>query len=330
MSHRMLLLRGLCIVALAASSASFADQSFGDGAFCGFESGCEAVTSSAYGKVLGIPWPVVGIIGFTLILALTLIGTQGSIRIARWMSLFAPIVGIVLIVIQLAVLAQVCLLCLVADVSAVLMGVVCIRPLPPEPPSSAVRGVASVVAVLAALVPIAFAYSDVQPDPPDWVKVHWVPNKVTVVEVTDFECEHCRRADEYLRGVLKTRNDVNFVRIPIEMPKHSHSRAAAIAFRGAKAQSRETEMAEALFASPALTGPDCRAIAEKLGLDMVKYDRVVTDPATDAEVSAVSAAARAAGPGVPLIWIQSHVIFGSPTLENFDAPLSRTRPLRPQ
>lgn len=323
----MCVLRGLCIVALAASSASFADQTFGDGAYCGFESGCEAVTSSDYGKFLGAPLPLWGLGGFTIILGLTLIG-RGSIRAARWLSILASAVGAVLIAIQIAILGQVCILCLVTDSCAILMGLVCIRPLSHEPPSSAVRAVASVLGVFAALTPLGFAYSDVKPDPPDWVKAHWVQDRVTVVEVTDFECEHCRRADEYVREALKKREGVKFVRIPIEMPKHTHSRTAAIAYRAAKAQGRETEMAEALFASPALTAHDCRALAEKLALDMKKYDQSVADPATDAEVSAASAAAKAAGLGVPLIWIQSHLRFGTPTLDNFDAPLGRARPFR--
>lgn len=330
MDHRMLILRFLCIMALAASAASLADQSFGDGTFCGFESGCESVTSSEYGKPLGIPLPVFGIMGFGAILALALVGGEKCVRFARWLSFLAAAAGAALIFVQVAVLGHVCMLCMVVDSCAILAGLACIRPLPTGPPSSAVRGVASVLAVLAVLTPLVFAYSDVKPDPPDWVKAHWTANKVTVVEVTDFECEHCRRADEYVREVLKTRDDIKFVRIPIEMPKHSHSRAAAIAYRGALAQGRGTEMAEALFASPALTAPDCRAVAEKLGLKMAEYDRVVSDPATDAEVSAMSAAARAAGPGVPLIWIQSHVIFGSPTIQTFDEPLSRSRPYRTQ
>jgi uncharacterized membrane protein/protein-disulfide isomerase len=324
----MLLLRGLGIVGLAVSAASLADQSVGDGTFCGFKSGCQSVTSSAYGSVLGVPLSVVGLLGFGTVLGFSLIGGVPMVRLTRWAAGLGAVVGLVLIVIQAAVLNQFCELCLIADSCAIAMGIVCVRPLPVEPPSSAMRGITAVLGVLAVGAPLMFAYMEVKPDPPDWVKAHWVPDKITIVEVTDFECEHCRRADEYVREALKGRDDVKLVRIAVEMPKHIHSRTAAIAFRAAQAQGREKDMAEALFASPALTAHDCRALAEKLGLNMAEYDRVATDPATDKDVSAAGEAAKAFGPGVPLIWIQSDLNYGMPGFSTFDEPLGRARPHR--
>lgn len=326
---RVLLIRVLCVVALAASAASLADQSFGEARFCSFESGCEEVTNSVYGSPLGIPLPVFGLAGFSLVLIMTLIGTVRTNALARRFAHLVAIVGAILIVIQLAVLGRICKLCMIADACALGLGLLAIRPLPAVMPSSPARAVWLVASLLAALVPLAIAYSDVAADPPpDWIQAHWVEGKINIVEVTDFECEHCRRADEYIREALKDRKDVNFVRIPVPMPKHPNSRTAAIAFRAAKVQGRGDDMAVALFAANGLTAPECRKIAERLGLNLVEYDRVVSDPKTDTEVGNASTAAQAAGPGVPLIWIQSHLIYGSPTLENFDAPLSRTRPHR--
>lgn len=328
MSNRMRILRGLCLVALASSAASLAEQSFGDGTFCSFESGCEAVTSSEYGQFLGLPLPYYGIIGFTAILGLSLVGGERIIRIVRWLSFAAAIAGAGLIVVQFAVLGRVCQLCLIVDGCAIGMGIVAAFPLPIQTPSNPVRAVWGVLAVLAVLVPLSFAYSEVKPDPPDWVMAEWVQNEITVVEVTDFECEHCRRADEYVRDVLKDRPDVRFVRIPVEMPKHANSRTAALAFHAAKAQGRGNEMAEALFAAKSLTAADCRALAAKLGLNLAEYDRVVADPETDRRVSEASAASKVVGPGVPLFWIQEHMSYGNPTFENFDGPLIRARPYR--
>lgn len=328
MLTRILLIRLLCVAALGASAASLADQTLGDATFCSFESGCEEVTSSAYGKPLGIPLPVFGIVGFALVLGLTLIGKESTNAMARRLGHLGAAVGAILVVIQFAVLGRVCPLCLVADGCAIGIGLLAIRPLPAASPSSPARAVWLVASVLAVLLPLVFAYAEIAPDPPDWIQAHWVEGKINIVEVTDFECEHCRRADEYIREALQNRKDVNFVRIPVPMPKHANSRTAAIAFQAAKAQGRGDDMAVALFGANALTAPDCRRLAEKLGLNLAEYDRVVSDPATDSQVGTASTAAQAAGPGVPLIWIQSHIIYGSPTMENFDGPLSRARPYR--
>lgn len=330
MSIRVNLIRGLCVVALAASAASLADQSFGEARFCSFESGCEEVTNSVYGSPIGIPLPVYGFIGFGLVLGLTVFGSDRANAIARRFAHLGAIIGAILILIQLAVIGRSCFLCLIADGCAIAIGLLSFRPLPSAVPSSPVRAAWLVASVLAVMIPLAYGYSDVAPDPPDWVQAHWVEGKINIVEVTDFECPHCRRADEYAREALKGRGDVHFVRIPIAMPKHPNSRPSAIAFRAAKAQGRADEMAVALFSAESVTAPDCRRVAEKLGLNIEEYDRVVADPKTDAEITAATTAAQAAGPGAPLIWIQSHIIYGSPTLENFDVPLSRTRPYRPK
>lgn len=325
---RMLILRGLCIVALATSAASLSELSFGQGTFCSFESGCEAVTSSPYSRFLGLPLPYYGIFGFTSLLGFSLVGGELANRVARWAAVLAAIAGAALIVIQLAVLGRVCQLCLIADVSAIGIGVVAVKPFAEGPPGNPARAVWGVLAVLAVMVPLAFGYSELKPEPPDWVKAEWVRDTITIVEVTDFECDHCRQTDEYVRERLKNRPDFRLVRIPVAMPKHSNSRTAALAFHAAAAQGRANEMAEALFAAKNLTAADCRAIAAKLGLNLTEYDRVVADAETDRKVSEAGARSKAAGPGVPLIWIHEHMSFGIPNSDNFDRPLSEARPRR--
>jgi uncharacterized membrane protein len=328
MPSRLTFFRLFAILGLAASAASLADQTLDEATFCSFESGCDQVTSSIYGRPFGIPLPVFGLIGFGGMLGLTLVGRPSTFQWARRAAFAGAVAGLGLVIVQVAVIGRLCPLCLVADVSAIAMGLLAVAPLSTPFDSALIRAAWSVAAVIAILTPLALAMADTVPDPPDWVKDQWVEGKVTIVEVTDFECEHCRRADEYIRDVIKNRPDVNLVRMPVPMPKHADSRPAAIAFHAAKAQGRGNEMAEALFAAKSLTPADCRRIAERLHLRMDDYDRVVADPATNQEVTDRSVVAKKAGPGVPLIWVQAHVIYGSPTIENFDGPLYRTRPYR--
>ena len=81
-------------------------------------------------------------------------------------------------------------------------------------------------------------------------------------------------------------------------------RPAARAYLAAKVQGRGEAMAAALLAAAVRTPAECRRLAGSIGLNLVDYDRVVKDEATDAELDAAIAWAQGAGPGLPLIWVQ--------------------------
>jgi uncharacterized membrane protein len=328
MRFRLFAFRIFALIGLAASAASLTDQLLDDGAFCSVDSGCDVVTNSVYARPLGIPLPVIGLIGFILVIGLSVVGRPWAERAARRCAAVAAVAGVTLIAVQLAVLDRVCPLCLVADGSALAIGILALVPFPASPCTALKRALWSVAAVVAVLAPITWAFSGSDPEPPDWVMEHWVEGKINVVELTDFECDHCQRADEYLRAALKNRTDVNLVRIAVAMPKHVNARPAALAYEAAKAQGRGEEMASALYAAQSRSPADCRRLAQRLGLSMEQYDRSVDDRTIDAAVAAHSKAAWATTSAVPSIWVQSHYIQGEPNPANFDAALRRARPYR--
>ncbi len=53
---------------------------------------------------------------------------------------------------------------------------------------------------------------------------------VNIVELTDFDCEHCARADQIMQQALRGAKDIHFVRIPAPMPRHVSARPAARAY----------------------------------------------------------------------------------------------------
>jgi uncharacterized membrane protein len=330
MRFRLVAFRIFALIGLAASAASLTDQLLHGGAFCSVDSGCDAVTHSVYARPLGIPLPVIGLIGFVVVLGLSVVGRAWAATAARRCAEVAAVAGLALIVVQFAVLGRVCPLCLVTDGSALVIGLLAIVPFPHSTCTALTRAIWSVAAVVAILTPITWAFSGTDPDPPEWVAVHWVEGKINVVELTDFECDHCQRADEYLRAALKNRSDVNLVRIAVAMPNHVNSRPAALAYEAAKAQGRGEEMASALYAAQSRSPADCRRIAQRLGLSIEQYDRSIGDRTIDAAVAAHSKEAWATTSAVPSIWIQSHYIQGEPNPVNFDAALGRARPYRPE
>jgi uncharacterized membrane protein len=330
MSFRLLFVRLFCVVGLAASAASLADQAFDAPTYCSFDAGCEHVTASAYGRPLGIPLPVAGLVGFGAVLGLTVVGRGWAGTVAKWLAVLGGLVGVALIVIQVAVLGQVCKLCLVSDCAGIALALAAVvgrGPVGGPDVSVAARigwPVAGAVAVVAPLV-VALAGTETITAPP-WVTEHWVEGKVTVVEVSDFECDHCKRADPVVREWLRRHPDVHFVRMATETTAHLESRPPALAFYAAQEQGRGEEMAEQLFAAPSHTAEECRKIATTLRLDMARYDRDVASQELDAKVARTMRNVRATGKGLPQIWVQGELIAHEPSFQELDAALARVKP----
>jgi protein-disulfide isomerase len=143
---------------------------------------------------------------------------------------------------------------------------------------------------------------------------------VTVVEMTDFECPHCRRADAVVREV-RGRRDIHLVRLVVPMDMHLNAKHAGRAYLAALRQGKGEEMAAALYAEETPTAERCRQRAAELGLDLAEYDRALEDPAIDAELYANVRLSRELGKGVPVIWVQDRRLTGNPTAEELAAAL---------
>ncbi|MDB5305830.1 MAG: hypothetical protein JWO38_32 [Gemmataceae bacterium] len=314
MRSRLTAFRALCLIALAASGAGLAEALFDAHEFCGFGTGCDEVAASVYARPLGVPLPAVGVAGFGLVLGLSLVPGSRPFALLRPLAWAAGAVGLALVVVQLLVLGRVCQLCLVADLCGVGLAAIALagRFVPPEV-SWRRRAAWLGAAGLIVGAPVFLDWAATDPPPPEPVVAHRVPGKITVVEVTDFDCPHCRGADPVLREVIRERNGLHFVRLVAPMPRHPNARPAGRAYLAAGRQGKGEEMAAALFATEDRTPQGCRRLAGSLGLDLGAYDRVVADPGTDAEMDATVAWARTAGPGLPLIWVQDKLIHGMPT-----------------
>ena len=121
-----------------------------------------------------------------------------------------------------------------------------------------------------------------------------------------------------------------FLRVAVPMPKHANARPAARAFLAAERQGRADDMAEALFTTEDLSAGGCLRLAEGLGLDLEAYDRVVNDPATDAQLNRTVAWVQPAAPrGLPVLWVQEEKLSGAQPPDALRAALGRARPLPP-
>ena len=327
MRSRLLILRLLALFALAVCTAQLADYLAGAGAFCEFGDSCEQVTASVYGNPLGIPLPVIGFVGFAALFALTLVPMHWAVRLIRCFAVLAGLVGLGLLAIQFFVLHKVCRMCLLVDLSSIALGTIAAFRLPTPAPLNRFGLLGWVLAVVVSILLPVVLTSVIMDEPvPDAVQAQWVAGEITIVEVSDFDCPHCKMADGAIREVL-ARHKVRFVRLvaPISGPTHENGPNAARAFYAAKAQGKGEEMAAGLFALQSRTPANCREVAERIGLNMKDYDAYVSDSANDAEFRSNWTWVRDGKFPLPSVWVQNQYLKGVPTVESIEKAIGKAK-----
>ena len=322
--QRLPLTRLLALTALAVSAALLAGRWHPDHRACGFGSACAEVASSRFGQVLGVPLPCLGVLTFATLLGLSFFPSPWTDRVRGVLARAAGLGGVVLLFLQLGVIRRVCPYCLAVDVSAVLMAALEVggwQDPSPRPGGRRGRwlwGGGTVAALGAGLLLGSAGTSGAGPVPvPPEVAALWVPGKINVVEVADFQCPHCRTMHAVLTLFLDEEGDrVHFVRVTAPLPAHAQARPASRAFLCAARQGRGDDMAEALFAAEGLTPEAYARLAGSLGLSMPAFGACVADPATDERLDADVAWVRRASPqGLPVIWVQDRMFYGEQPID---------------
>ncbi|MEQ1830542.1 MAG: vitamin K epoxide reductase family protein [Pirellula sp.] len=328
-AFKRFVLRLIALIALVLSSAALADSLFEGSPFCGFQSECDQVVYSSYGNLGGIPLTVIGCMSFGSFLLLTLIP---SARAATWIrpaAILAGVCGLGLIGVQWRILGHFCQLCLFVDLTAIMLAVVEFA----LPGSSAKWNRSSysrwqwwiLGGGLMTIAPLWYSWTQPPPKVPQEVMAYRQPGRISVVIVTDFDCPYCRIAHPIVERFLQeNRNTLHVVRLAFPVQDQPQGQIAARAFFAAAAQGKDVEMAASLFATTELTPEYCRQQAERLGLNLDAFDRVVQESSTGEHLDNIRQWATSSGQkGLPLIWIQNEVIVGIPTPEKLMAALRR-------
>jgi len=273
----------LAIIGLAASIASLIDFLSPEAAFCS-DSGCATVRQSTWAHPLGIPMPVLGVVFYGAMLALSFVARP---RVRKLLAIGGAAWAIFLIALQAFVIDAWCKLCMIADPVAIAQAIVVVA-------GAATirftiwRGAIALPAIGAVLLPLALWARPAEPAAPDLPGVpecvarEQVPGRVTIVEFVDFECPFCRAMQERLSEALHRAGDVHLVRKMVPLPQHKHALTAAVAWCCADMQGRGDAMADELFAADPkdLTISGCEKLAEKVGLDMDRYRAAMKAPET--------------------------------------------------
>jgi len=309
------------LLGLSASAALAVDYARSSPVFCAEGGGCEAVKHTPLAMPMGVPLPVLGLVGFGLLALIAMLRGSSPRALHCVVALFGATAGLGLIAVQ-TVMGQYCVYCMTVDMSACVAAAVAVWRVRGEwdlggPTALRSAITASFVASPAAVLAFGFA-----------AKVHLPPliaeelarapkGQATVVEFVDFECPFCRDEYDDLAPMLASEKDrVRVVRKLVPLTRiHPHALEAARAACCADLLGKGDAMAEALFHAPVedLTPDGCQKIASALGLDPASYAACLADPKTEERMALdrkVFDRAAAKGDGLPLLWIGERKIMG--------------------
>lgn len=136
---------------------------------------------------------------------------------------------------------------------------------------------------------------------------------VTITVFDDFQCPYCARLVPTLDKVVAaypTQVKVVFKHFPLSM--HKFARQAAIASIAARNQGKFWPMHDELFANyKNLDNELIRELAEKVGLDMKRFDTDIANPALQQEVNLDMQLGTEAGVrGTPAVYINGEQLKG--------------------
>jgi protein-disulfide isomerase len=150
--------------------------------------------------------------------------------------------------------------------------------------------------------------------------------KIVIVEFADYQCPYCVRAESTLVAVEQSHpGQVRVVFKNLPLPFHTHARPMAKAAWAAGEQGRYWEMHDRLFGLT--SGQDDAAfekLARDLGLDMTRFDALLSSSAIDARIDADIADANALGvKGTPTFFVNGHRIVGAQPASVFEEAIQR-------
>jgi protein-disulfide isomerase len=289
---------------------------------CGPGGGCNTVRSCWLARIgpghgAWPFWPLLGVVSFGAMLALSLSNDPRYRRLLRIAGYFALAEGAFLIVAQRAICGAFCPFCVITDTAAIVAGAsALVKPEGDVTVATPWRWVFGVLAAGSILAAFGWAFSKAGGaevsvegvnvvDLPPPIAREQRPNVATIVEFADFECPFCRRQHVELMQVLPSYGSrVRLVRKHVPLTFHVHADGAARAACCAEAQGRGDEMADALFRNEDIDEAGCARHAEALHLDMARYRECLHSEQTNARLASDRADATASGvQGLPTMYI---------------------------
>ncbi|MBI4955518.1 MAG: thioredoxin domain-containing protein, partial [Myxococcales bacterium] len=297
--------------------------------FCSHGGGCQAIKGSDYSTLLGQPIPVYGLGGFLGLYALAIWAeSKGHLRSLAVLTGLGALAAVGFIALQIFVIGAICRWCMVVDSAAILAAVVALvvaRRGPIVEPTALRLGWSLVPAAVWLLTVLWARHppSDVEPQPlPEALRPLTVPGRLTIVEITDFECPYCRKLSEKMREVeARYPGKVEVVLVMNPLRIHKGAEPAARGYLCTPAERRHG-MAELLFKvrEDGLDDEGITTLAGAIGLDAAAFTACLHSEATDQELAYHASLVAATGQdGVPVSYVGRELVLGNRPEEVEDA-----------
>lgn len=133
---------------------------------------------------------------------------------------------------------------------------------------------------------------------------------VTITMFSDFQCPFCSRATPIVDGVMEAYpKKVNFIMKQFPLPMHPNAEPAARAALAAGKQDKFWEMHDGLYKmGRAMNAEAMKALAEKLELDVAKWEADMNSAALKTQVKAEIALGQKVGVrGTPTFFINGKI-----------------------
>jgi uncharacterized membrane protein/predicted DsbA family dithiol-disulfide isomerase len=313
----LLLLRIAALVGLAMSAAMHADYLRPVSAFCEAGSGCDQVRASHFSHLLGMPVPVIGIAGFSILIALSLARHPKGRMATLIAALGGAAAAIAFLAIQAFQIHAFCKLCVIVDTAAIVAGVAALVGYRTDVHRSDPAWPWVAAMVLWAVLPLAWARALPPPPVPPQISALWKPDTINVVEFADFECPYCRLLHPLLTEVMGAyAGRVHLTRLNMPLGSHQQARDAARAYCCADSLGKGDSMADALFSANDISQAGCERIAASLGLSLSTFEACVGAAKTDQRIESDIQRFKSSNlRGLPAVFIGRRLLIGMQSIE---------------
>jgi predicted DsbA family dithiol-disulfide isomerase/uncharacterized membrane protein len=304
-----------------------------DAVYCGPESGCLAVKAAINQWFSALPVPLLGLLGFSLLLVLSFFADRKSARFwLRVLSGGAAFSGLSLLVVQAWVLRRFCPTCVVVDLLAITTSVGVLIADRADRTSKNVEGplrplVALTYLGIACVTP--FLWPQFRPAasvPPPLLRFQ-KPDRTTLLEFVDLECPHCvalyPTLEQLRREYGKT---ISIQRIHVPLEGHVTAFKAARLLTCLLSPKEADVLERAFFETQNLTELTFREAALSAGFTTSSMEACLADEASARLVRGNRELFRGLGHlGLPTVFVGGERINGAKPLVVYQAAIFKAQ-----
>jgi len=142
--------------------------------------------------------------------------------------------------------------------------------------------------------------------------------KVTLIELADFECPACQSIyPEIKKFVDEYQDKIRFVYLHYPLSYHQYAQEAALSFEAAAKQGKQWEMYDALFTINKLNSDTIKQEAQKLELDMNKFEEDKNSDELKAKIESHKQKGKSINlTGTPTFFLNDEILEINPTYKN--------------